>query len=203
LLYGGTCYLKAAKDISGGNYSRPGREACIPTHNAPCETYADTDFHGDAPGQVVKVGVSGGCCDACAKAKDCVVGVLYAGTCYLKTANDMKGGSYARAGRTACKPFKKNSTSLPVLLARGVVGAAGRSGAGDGSAASGGCFFKSAADLGSKVTNVSGSLACVPAVTAATPSFTISATVPGELITDLQKANKGTPPPPPFFTPAH
>jgi hypothetical protein len=116
------------------------------------------------------------CCGLCREMPACAAAVLYGGTCYLKAAKDIAGGNYSRpGGRVACIPIKTPAQAPPVL----------------GNAVEGGsCVFKAVADLASKVTNVTGSTACVPEGTQSTGTFTINATVPGELVTDLQRAGK-------------
>eukprot|EP01050_Picozoa_sp_SAG11_P020083 SAG11_NODE_3324_length_2523_cov_1.315182_1_plen_575_part_00 len=184
VLDGGTCYLKAKKDVAGGNYSRSGRVGCVPTH-APCNITEGYDI-----GPQTGAGVGGGaagtpaeCCDMCAQNPKCVAGVLYGGHCYLKGAADVDGGAYKRDGRVLVQPLKKQREAATKLHSNSKRSDMRTTGGGA-------CVFKSTADLASKKTNVSGSMACIPSSTDSTGSFTIPATVPGELITDLQRAGK-------------
>ena len=43
------------------------------------------------------------CCLACLRTRGCVVGTLYAHTCYLKAEADTVGGSYQKPGVTSCR----------------------------------------------------------------------------------------------------
>ncbi len=104
---------------------------------------------------------------------------------FLLLLHDLQGvvgGPYKRDDRVLVQPLK-GTESVGVM-------AASLKRPGLQTTAGGACIFKTAADLVSKVTNVSGSMACVPSSTKSTGMFTIPATVPGELLTDLQRAGK-------------
>ena len=121
----------------------------------------------------------------------CVLAVLDAGTCYLKGAPDVTGGNYSRPGRVAC--IQKKRSPSPGMEPEDPNMSPSRAGAAKLKAmARGGsaCYMKTTADLASKVTGVADSTACIPAATNAMAPFTIKATVPGELLTDLQNAGK-------------
>ena len=187
VLDGGRCYLKAEKDVQGGNYSRPGRVGCVPNH-AHCNITEGYDIGPQASGGVgtSAAGTPAECCDICARNSKCVAGVLFEGQCYMKGAGaDVDGGAYKRIGRTLVQPLKKHDEEAAVALHD--MAASKRPGV--RTTGGGRCIFKSAADLASKTTR-NGSMACIPSSTKSTGSFTIPATVPGELITDLQRANK-------------
>ena len=183
---GGRCYLKAAKDVTGGNYSRPGRVGCVPNH-AHCNITEGYDIGPQAGGKGVGTSAAGTpaeCCDMCASNSKCVAGVFFGGQCYMKGAGtDVDGGAYKRIGRVLVQPLKKHDEEGAVALDDSSKRPGVRTTGG------GACIFKSVADLASKIAK-NGSMACIPSSTKSTGSFTIPATVPGELITDLQRANK-------------
>ena len=185
VLYGGDCYLKAAMDVSGGNYSRSERIACVPTHDK-CNTTVGYDIGPQTGGGGVgtePAGTAADCCDMCSRTTGCVAAVFYQNQCYMKGAQGVVGGPYKRDDRVLVQPRKGTRE-----LARPGTWDLKRPGL--RATAGGACIFKTTADLASKVTNVSGSMACVPSGTKSTGLFTIPATVPGELLTDLQRAGK-------------
>ena len=194
VLDSGTCYLKAAKDIKGGNYSRNGRTACVPTHTS-CNTTVGYDIGPqDGAGSLKssKADTAADCCDMCAETKGCVAGVFYENTCYMKDTQGVAGGPYKRDSRVLVQPLKGTEETAAAVAVPHSEGAfnLGQKRPGVGTTAGGACIFKTTADLRSKVTNVSRSMACVPTSTKSTGVFTIPATVPGELLTDLQRAGK-------------
>ena len=65
------------------------------------------DFHPESVISMAPAASALACCAACAAKSDCVVGVLYSGTCYMKGAKDIAGGAYNRTDRIACRPKKK------------------------------------------------------------------------------------------------
>ncbi len=88
VLDGGDCYLKATKDIKGGNYSRSGRTACVPTH-AKCNTTVGYDIGPQTGAGSVgtkPASTPAECCDTCSRTNGCVAGVFYQGNCYMKNA---------------------------------------------------------------------------------------------------------------------
>jgi hypothetical protein len=173
--YSGQCYMKNVQSV-GKAYPRPGRIACVP--NADCEFITDIDFHPDTDIGSVKLDKSegaGACCDICGKKEGCVVGVLFEGTCYLKAVKDMTS-NYTRPGRTVCRPQKKAEEKAEEKDTR--ANGMGRN-----------CFFKTAADVKKRIAR-KGVSACTPINPTKLAEIRIKATVPGDLVTDLQRAGE-------------
>eukprot|EP00051_Salpingoeca_urceolata_P023405 m.396250 g.396250 ORF g.396250 m.396250 type:complete len:1245 (+) comp20102_c1_seq16:524-4258(+) len=171
VLYGGLCYLKST--VSGGPYAREGRVACVP--NKDCRMLPNLDFHPETERTSAPASSAKECCDQCRAYNGCVVGVLDAGRCYLKAKQDIAGGSYSRTGRTACFPNATIAQQQDPAKPKGLL-----------SGLKAGCFFKTKEEI-KTLTPSPGALSCVPETEPSKPLH-LSATVPGEVATDLQRA---------------
>lgn len=90
--------------------------ACRPKKD--CEMLPDIDYHPETVMGVRPAGAAGECCQLCQSTAGCVVGVLDAGTCYLKAARDVAQGAYTRAGRVSCRPIIHNATASSAAMWR-------------------------------------------------------------------------------------
>jgi hypothetical protein len=109
---------KGAADVLGGQYTRPGRTACLPppspsppnasSPSCPAEAFEmNADYLPSTERDVLPAPDPAACCDLCANRSDfCVAAVWFGGQCYRKAQADVAGGKYARPGRVACAPVR-------------------------------------------------------------------------------------------------
>merc|ERR1712232_1355637 len=83
----------------------------VPPPSKTCEFEGGVDYHPDTVMSTTSTNDPEKCCADCESSKDCVVAVLYDGTCFLKKDAQVK---YQRlGGRISCKP-KRNHTEVEV-----------------------------------------------------------------------------------------